>query len=271
MNSLQSKLLTILSKFAIVCQKNNLKYTMCGGTLLGAIRHKGFIPWDDDIDISMPRPDYEKLISNFSMYFEEYPELELGEKKLNKSFPLFFAKIYDSQTTLIEKYKNNFKSGVYIDIFPIDGISIDTVKKDMKQSKLLLNINNVKLGYYDPDRFRNKLPLIISKFIASFFSIKSINSRMNKLITKYDFSQSPKVMCYFGMYGTKEIFDQNVYFDTIDMQFESITVKGSKHFDVYLKQIYGKYMELPSIENQIPKHSYKYLNLDQSYKEFRGM
>ena len=120
MTDLQAKLLEMLKWYHDFCVEHNLRYYALGGTLLGAVRHKGFIPWDDDIDVGMPRSDYNKFLALAkeipSPYVLETPQ------SLAKDFVYAFSKIYNTQTTLIEKGKKNIKRGIYLDIFPLDGL-----------------------------------------------------------------------------------------------------------------------------------------------------
>lgn len=152
---IQSILLPILEYIDKVCKDNNLRYSLAFGTLIGAIRHKGFIPWDDDIDIVMPRTDFDKLI-------------EILEKEQNKKYKIlspydtnsFFAgqmlKVYDAETKLCEfPNKYNLEYGAYIDVFPIDGIdnSIVKARKYHKKYDKYRKILHILSAY----RFRKKM------------------------------------------------------------------------------------------------------------------
>ena len=124
MNDLQLKMLDMMSWYHNLCEKNNLKYYVVGGTALGTIRHKGFIPWDDDIDVGMPREDYEKfkeLASNSDLSARYAIEFPSGKK----DFLYPYGKIYDTTTTLIEHTRYKTKRGIFIDVFPLDGIGND--------------------------------------------------------------------------------------------------------------------------------------------------
>ena len=120
MTELQQELLKILKWFHGFCVENNLRYYADGGTMLGAVRHKGFIPWDDDVDVCMPREDYNKLISLSASLPKPYV-LETPQSEA-KDFLYAFSKIYNTDTTLIEKGKKNIKRGIYLDVFPLDGL-----------------------------------------------------------------------------------------------------------------------------------------------------
>ena len=123
MTELQNRLLIMLKWFHEFCVEHNLRYFALGGTLLGAIRHKGFIPWDDDIDVGMPRADYNKLMELSDQIQSPYV-LETPQSPA-KDFIYAYCKLFNTDTTLIEKRKKNMKRVIYIDIFPLDGLGND--------------------------------------------------------------------------------------------------------------------------------------------------
>ena len=109
-----------VSTFIDICTKLKLRWFAQGGTVLGAVRHQGFIPWDDDLDIGMPRADYDLLMTNAKEWLPEPYEAVCAEN--DKEYPLPFAKIQDADTTLIERMHLKYLGGVYIDVFPLDGV-----------------------------------------------------------------------------------------------------------------------------------------------------
>lgn len=133
LTELQKKLLDLLKWFHQVCVENNLTYYLEGGTMLGAVRHSGFIPWDDDLDVCMPREDYEKFNSLFGNKMFDFIYVENPNSE-NKDFIYGFTKIYDLNTTLVEGFKTPIKREVYIDIFPLDGCG-----NNLKESKKIYN------------------------------------------------------------------------------------------------------------------------------------
>ena len=130
MNDLQKRLLVILKEFARVCGKHNLRYFLNGGTCLGAIRHKGFIPWDDDVDVMMPREDYEKFLT--LQYEYEGTPYFIQSWKSDPRYTYGFAKLRDSSTTFIEDFYRNHRinHGVWIDIFPLDGMAKKPIPRE---------------------------------------------------------------------------------------------------------------------------------------------
>ena len=135
--------LDLLQKTAEFCENNGIRYFLCGGTLIGAIRHHGYIPWDDDIDISMPRPDYDKFIKIFNKPENYYQVIDMSN---NSKYGFPFAKVHDTRTLVNELQYSRDSFGVYIDIFPIDGVGEDKqVYRILKLRKLL---HTKKANYY---------------------------------------------------------------------------------------------------------------------------
>ena len=134
---LQQHILPILIDVDRVCREHNIRCYICDGTMLGAIRHGGFIPWDDDVDVCMPRPDYERFMQHAKEWLPGHLEAICAENDNDYPFP--FGKIQDNTTTLIERMHIDYIGGLYIDVFPIDG---------MPDSKLLQEIQLTRYEYY---------------------------------------------------------------------------------------------------------------------------
>jgi lipopolysaccharide cholinephosphotransferase len=271
-NDLQKIELKILEEFINVCRNLNLNYFVIGGTLLGAVRHNGFIPWDDDIDIGMPRNDYEVFIM-------------AGQKHLNNKYFIQtvntdseylngFAKLRDCDTTLIETSAKNRKinHGVYIDIFPLDGIPFSKLERKVK--KTLITIYQTKLSsfYYKKGIAEANLKSFIieglSKFITSDKTSYDILTKIREIALKDNFEESLIVGNYFGAWGEKEFFSKDVYGKGTTLRFEHLEVKAPEKYDQYLKQVYGDYMRLPPIEKQKSHHDIYILDLEKTYLKY---
>ena len=227
--------------FDKICKENNLKYFLAGGTLLGAVRHKGFIPWDDDIDIAMPRKDYEKLLG---LNLDEKYKIIAIENKEKYIWP--YAKMIHRNTYVKE---NNVKDmdeyGIFIDIFPLDGLG---------NNKLVAEINEYIIRFLRGrlvtiTNGNGKCNSILKNIIQSHYTKMGKEKVYNKILkcaTKHDFYKSKYVGSVVGgARGKKEIFKYQVYSETMDMPFENLTLKGMKYYDEYLSKMYGNYMELP--------------------------
>ena len=260
---LQKIELDILKDFIRVCEELNLNYYLIGGTLIGAVRHKGFIPWDDDIDVCMLRKEYDIFI-------------EKGQKLLNKNFFLqtyrtdkeysnSFAKIRNSNTTFIETSVKNKKmnQGIFIDIFPIDNYyHYNTIK--VKMLNYLIHpelINNRKLI--------KTISLLVYKVFYSKKTKEDLCKELEKIYVKNNNKKSNKVSNYGGAWGTKrETHRIECFKNYKTVKFEKIDVKIPIGYDEMLTTTYGDYMKLPPKEKQVTHHYTDIIDTKKSYKEY---
>lgn len=246
--------LNILIYFTEVCEENNLRYYLGGGTLLGAVRHKGFIPWDDDIDVMMPRPDFQKLLS-LSINNENYNII----KPSTAGYYYNFAKLVDTRTILEEKgIKRIDGLGVYIDIFPLDGMpeTPDDRKKRFKElNSIRKRINNTCL--LKPKFHRNPFAYLNACRIYNSNKNIDLSSLQKKYLDsalKNSFDDSEFVFAAGGAYGARDIFPGKWFEKEIELQFENLSVKAFNGYDFYLTQLYGDYMTLPPEDKRVTPH-----------------
>ena len=245
--------LDILIDIADYCQKNNLTYYLSVGTLLGCIRHKGFIPWDDDIDIMMPRGDYRKLIDNYD-----------GKYKIidPHSGILYYSKAYDPRTVKYEPgvdYHKHKPYGVDIDIFPLDGIVNDKeiLEKMYKKDRfleLLLRLSNQPI-------FLRKNPLkAINRIIPRIIGSKNIVRMIEKNAMRYDYETSDYVMrMRWSPHGFAGALPKEVY-DIAYGEFEGHKFIIPKGYDLWLRTFFGDdYMVLPPEDKRTTHYSKCYL------------
>lgn len=266
MTELQTKLLDMFKWFHNLCESEKLTYYAAGGSVLGAVRHGGFIPWDDDIDVIMPRPDYNRFIaaaqheSNQGRYSVEYP----GSKR-DYFYP--YAKIYDTQTLLIENTRYKTPRGIYIDVFPLDGIgntyeeAVHNFKKTERKRNLLL----AGTCAFDKTKsaFRN-ISIIAGRcmfWVDNSKLAQSINDKCQKLAYP-DCSYVANVM---GAWHLKEIMQKEWLGSPVVYKFEDSEIFCPENCDAYLKRLYGDYMELPPIEKRVSHHKYLKIDLNRSY------
>ena len=236
------------------CEVNNIKYSLGCGSLLGAVRHKGYIPWDDDIDIYLLREEYVKLITKFP---HELNFVSINSLERNDDWNYAYAKAYDTRTYMVETSVIDKPLGVNIDIFPLDnapGIDSGWQLFNYKR-KFLQNIYYAK--FMRLDKHRNYLKLagqIMVKVLASPYSLRQMalfldrySQQFNKMDTKYVFENIQ------GLH-LKYPFEKNSMAEMVDMPFEDRVFKCMVGYDDYLKNAYGDYMKLPPIEKQVSHH-----------------
>lgn len=259
---LHKGLLKIVCEVHRICEENNIKYFMMAGTMLGAVRHKGFIPWDDDIDIGMTYDNFQKFISVFSQM--NHPWLT-SNLPLEKSYR-YYLKLYDKNTTLIESYEKDAPHGIFIDIFPIvyGGDSYAHAKIEFYCSSLVNAMITRKRYSLNETGIKNRLVGFVSKYISEDFLIKALLNRYNKLSRK-----RTKLYTILGSSMFADTFPVEVYENLQLYVFEDTKLYGVVEYDRYLSNIFGNYMELPEESKRVPKHIY-YLDLNRSYLEYKG-
>lgn len=253
-------MLNILDAVDQFCRRNSINYYLAYGTLLGAIRHKGYIPWDDDIDIIMHRNDYEYFLNNFIT--ERYKVLSY---KIEKKYYMSHAKVIDTRTVLFEKVKKPIELGVFIDIFPIDYLGDDykKAKKIVDKSKFLRNALLLKNLIITKDtcirKHGSRIDPILYKtaqLLLTPFSREWIISKQFKFVKKNTYNRKTKWIgsVEANIYGTKEVQLSDDYDETIEILFEGRKFKGPKGYDGILKKLYGDYLKLPPEADRIPSH-----------------
>ena len=248
--------LEILLVLDRICRENGLTYSMCAGTLLGAVRHQGFIPWDDDIDVCMPRPDYEKLI-----------ELNRGGKLLPRYLKLCcfeegtldspYMKIMDRRTRIREEnYTQRDVKSLWIDIFPVDGLpdSMAETKRLYREAQLLCKLSVatvVHAGYGKTLLKRILKPLIVTP-VARLIGRRRIGERLVQLAAKHPYEEST----YCGMVtwawdGPNQRVRREDLENTVDLLFEGHPICAMSAWDEHLRGVFGDYMQLPPEEDRI--------------------
>lgn len=257
LNEIKKLQMEIADEIDRFCSENGIKYYILGGTLLGAIRHKGYIPWDDDIDIGLLKDDYDMLLSSFNSFSGN---VEIINHSNVKGYDLVYSKAIHKKTLLIEGGVKKAQLGVNIDIFPIDKMPTSKLKmnfmlyvssalKDMlalkhirmnKNKSLLKNIVIMfgRLLYIIPD----KLLIKLHSGLRELFSVQN---------NDYTF------LCNCcGAWGKREVVPRECLEETIRVEFEGKMYSAPVDYDMYLKCIYGDYMTLPPVEKRISHHNY---------------
>lgn len=251
----------ILIKFISICEQYNLKYFVAFGTLLGAVRHNGFIPWDDDVDVAMPRKDYE--------VFLEVAQKECGSEYFlqtvdtDENYHLFFAKLRMNDTIFVENSLQQSEgiTGFYIDIFPYDTLPDDDklMKKQIKEAEILgmlISIKRVKepqIGQYH--KAKELLLKIIWKLLHYGMKLchlkdETLQKKCECVFKRYDNREPTRMTCFFPE-AEKWIVKNDEIKELLTMPFEDICVSVPKGYDEILKRSYGEYMELPPKEKRV--------------------
>lgn len=243
-----------------ICRENEIEYSLGGGSLLGAIRHKGYIPWDDDIDLILTRANYEKLLS---VLMENCPEhYSLIYYQVRPTY-LPFAKLYDNRTYFTSKLDNlNKGTGVFVDLFPIDVMpenaeERDEFKKEIQQSAIKLASSAPGLVYASASKwyyFLGKMILWFPRHLVNMGKNKKNAQEVDQQMQKYNATDEQLVGYVYSGYKT-EYFKREIFDSYEDVVFEDYTFRKIKNHDGYLSMLYGDYMTLPP-ENKRVNHSY---------------
>ena len=250
--------LDILDAVHHFCEEHNIKYSLACGTLIGAIRHKGFIPWDDDIDIYMPRQEYNNFMTLFPDLCEgKYALVAFERNTPGWNYP--YAKVYDSRTRYIEDKKYDFYDmGIGIDVFPIDSAPNDEKEWTIYESKrkALRNIYVMKELRWRKGRSLLKNILVqICSLLLYPFSKRKLAMILDKYAQKYNASKTE--YCAENCLGKPNARFLYTDFSTIiDSPFENRVFKIMAGYDDYLRSFYGNYMQMPPPEEQVSHHRF---------------
>ena len=265
MNLFQNKLLEMIKWFHQLCKENHLRYYAIDGTMLGTMRHHGFIPWDDDIDVGMPRQDYRKLEELMKQntngrYILETPNTEAKEY----CYP--YSKLYDTTTTLVENQKYKIKRGLYIDVFPLDGFgtTLEEAKQifkriDRKRNLLLAKTSGIRKGR---SLYKN-ISIVLTRIVP--INERKLLKEVSESGDVCDFDNAIYGGNTFSAWKLREVMPISYYGKPTLYRFENIEIYGVEQADKYLEQIYGDWRKLPPIEKRVSHHDFIYCDLEKSW------
>ncbi len=257
---IQQIALKILIHIDQVCQEHRLKYFIVDGTLLGAVRHQGFIPWDDDIDIWMPREDYDRLTA--VMEAETNGRYKMLNIDTAPWYRYGFGKVIDTHTLLVEDLGYSGKMGVFVDVFPYDGLPGKTEEEYapfVKKCQYLVSQRGSACCTWK--RFIGEGKPSFSKALKwstrKLYGARRILKQLDKLCRTYSPSGASMVGCLCDGYRLRDIMPAEVVEETTDLMFEGIPVKAPAGYLQYLKTLYGDYTKLPPEEERVTHHHYR--------------
>jgi len=269
---LQAKMLEMLLTFMQFCKEHNLVFYLIGGSAIGAVREHGFVPWDDDIDIAMPRPDYERFKLLWEQYGQKYVYCRSDEKV---NYHHCVASLRDPQTTFISSYNKNIEicHGIMIDIIPFDACPDSWILRQVQifWAFVFALFNNQRLPNNKGTLFR-RVAWVLFKMIRSRKIRYRIWRYAEKQMSKYNWSTCnyarESVSSVRGMFElySKEDCEQQVWFD-----FEGHKVPLMRGYKQYLTMGFGDYMKRPPESQRKGKHILEFVDLEHPYTHYRGI
>jgi len=261
---MQEVSLEILHDVSEICEAQKFRYALIYGTLIGAIRHKGYIPWDDDVDIMMPRPDYEKFLDYMKKHGSEYPHLQVFNRNECSAYPYMITRISDNRYTINMENEKPYGMGVFIDIYPFDGLGKtkeEALKFGLKGDRLSSFCYQASREHFAIENTTSAIRKIVKYpfyFVSKLIGKDFFQNKLEKLAGAKDYETSEYIGCAVWLSGgEKDIFPKKWFDETILVPFEKYEFRAPEKYDEFLRHIYGDYMKLPPEKDRIGHHFFK--------------
>jgi len=249
-------LLDLLDSISRVCDKHGLRYYLVGGSLLGAVRHQGFIPWDDDIDVALPRPDFTRFLQVCSTELPHYHRLYTWPD--NSKFRSWLTKLHDTRTTIaidVDGRPNDAGIGVNVDIFPLDGVPKSRFLKH-RQYLQVRWLRRLSQGFSGRRPLESRIAYFaraLAFIVASRWQVR-LRARLEVVMRRHPFEDSEEVCNFLGAYGEREYFPVAWVGEGHTAIFEGRRLPVFAAWESYLRHIYGDYQALPPVSERVSRH-----------------
>lgn len=269
LRKLQMVELAMLKEVVRICEKHHLTYYLSAGTFLGAVRHKGFIPWDDDADVRMPRPDYEKLLE--ILPGELRAPYTIKHFLYDSSVHRYYLRINDPRVKLKRTHsKTGEISNAWLDVFPLDGMPKNKLHNKLRQFRLLYRRMWMQISVFDEivtlnkkrSRLENMIIAVVRHTpIQHWVKYDKMWKKLDKAMKACKAETAEYYVNFMGMYKFKDMIPKSVYGNGASYRFEDADFNGPEDYDAFLTKLYGDYMKLPPVETR-NKHMTKIASID---------
>ncbi len=265
MEDIQKVSLDILKFIADICEKEGFRYFLMYGTLIGAVRHNGYIPWDDDVDIMMPRSDYEKFLEYARTHKSRFGYYEIFNRQSRKDYIYGITRVSDSRYEIVKDDEKNCSMGIFIDIYPYDGLGDDreTALKKLTATRKYCNciVDITRKEHHIPStlNLKGKISHIVRYIKNRILGVGYFLKKIDDLREDYQFDSSRYVgpLMWFFTKPEKVLFEKRLFENPVKLKFEDREFYVPGDYHTLLTQEYGDYMQLPPVEKRIYHHNYK--------------
>lgn len=264
MKKIQKVSLEILKFVAELCERLNLRYYLMYGTLIGAIRHNGYIPWDDDVDIMMPRPDYEKLLNYLKNHRESMGFYEVFNRDTCTDYNYAITRISDSRYEINKSNERDCGMGIFIDIYPYDGLgdNKESALKMLSKTRIycdrISDLINLDIKIPDSLNLKGRIVWRFNRWLNKLRGVGYFHNKLKKLVEgkRYDESKYVGPLLWYFSKPEKVLFPKEYFDNPVKVKFEDGEFWAPSLYNELLTQEYGDYMKMPPVEKRVYHHQY---------------